>query len=153
MDELSTPNDINLFFATIFSTLVIELLPKSFIKPFQNFTSCIYILYLWSWKLLKWLHNIEDSNLQFINFRLYIQIVLNPDYIIQVKFSLSFNVVTLYTYKCEFLKLKEISSHNQQLQWAKKMSKWFANVERLVHISRTTDWNKMFYVPLERSAL
>ena len=57
----------------------------------------------------------EGSNLQSINFRLYIQIVLNPDYIIQVKVSLCFNVVILYTYKCEFLKLKEISSHNQQL--------------------------------------
>ena len=44
------------------------------------------------------------------------------------------------------------ADHSNHIQWAKKMSKWFANVERLVHISRTTDWNKMIYVPLERSA-
>ena len=144
MDELSTPNDINLFFATIFSTLVIELLPKSFIKPFQNFTSCIYILYLWSWKLLKWLHNIEDSNLQFINFRLYIQIVLNPDYIIQVKYSLSFNLVTVYTYKCEFRKLKEISFHNTIISLITKslVQKWGGLYSTHYHMCRDALVNK-----------
>ena len=95
MHELSTPNDINLFFAAIFPTLVIELLCKIFIKHFQNFTSCIYILYLWFWKLFKWLHNFKSSNSQYTNFRAFMQIILNSDYIIYVKLLLSVDVIIL----------------------------------------------------------
>ena len=115
MDELSTPNDINLFFAAIFSTLVIELLSKSFIKPFQNFTSCIYILYLWFWKLLKWLPNFKSSNSQYTNFRAFMQIILNSDYIIYVKLLLSVDVIILYNNKSKFMNLNEIQCYDQQL--------------------------------------
>ena len=109
MDELSTPNDINLFFAAIFSTLVIELLSKSFIKPFQNFTSCIYILYLWFW------NNFKSSNSQYTNFRAFMQIILNSDYIIYVKLLLSVDVIILYNNKSKFMNLNEIQCYDQQL--------------------------------------
>ena len=94
MHELSTPNDINFFFAAIFSILVIKLLSRIFTKPFQIITSCIYILYLCFWKLSNWLHKFKSSNSQYTNFRVFTQIILKLDYIIYVKLTVCWYTVT-----------------------------------------------------------